>query len=158
LTFLMSSIKCSFMFYGEYAHTIDRKGRVILPAKFRQAVKARGLNKFYVTRGLDKCLFVFTEEEWKAQEDKFKALSFTSEVSRKFNRLFFSGAQETMLDSQGRMLVPQYLKDFAELKKEIVIIGVSNRIEIWSKELWKEFYESSRPSFEENAEKIVGQQ
>ncbi|MCM8778566.1 MAG: division/cell wall cluster transcriptional repressor MraZ [Candidatus Omnitrophica bacterium] len=145
------------MFYGEYAHIIDRKGRIILPAKFRQIVKEKGIKKFYLTRGLDKCLFLFTEEEWRIQEEKFKSRSFTHPDARRFNRLYFSGAQEVIPDAQGRILIPQYLKAFAELKKEIVIIGVSNRIEIWSKLLWKEFYENSRPYFEETAERILEQ-
>ncbi|MCM8765456.1 MAG: division/cell wall cluster transcriptional repressor MraZ [Candidatus Omnitrophica bacterium] len=145
------------MFYGEYSHLIDRKGRIILPAKFRQIVKEKGIKRFYLTRGLDRCLFLFPEEEWHAQEEKFKSLSFTHSESRKFNRLYFSGAQEVIPDFQGRILIPQYLKEFAELKKEIVIIGVSNRIEIWSKALWKEFYENSRPYFEETAEKLLEQ-
>ncbi|MGE4357459.1 MAG: division/cell wall cluster transcriptional repressor MraZ [Candidatus Omnitrophota bacterium] len=142
------------MFYGEYFHILDRKGRIILPARFREIIKEKGIKKLYLTRGLDKCLFLFTEEEWRIQEEKFKSLSFTHSEARRFNRLYFSGAQEVILDSQGRLLIPQYLKDFAELKKDIVIIGVSNRIEIWSKALWKEFYENSRPYFEEMAEKL----
>jgi len=143
------------MFYGEYTHIIDRKGRIILPAKFRQIVKERGIKRFYLTRGLDRCLFLFPEDEWRAQEEKFKVLSFTHQEARRFTRLYFSGAQEVIPDSQGRILIPQYLKDFAELRKEIVIIGVSNRIEVWSKTLWKEFYESSRSDFEETAEKLL---
>jgi len=143
------------MFYGEYFHTIDRKGRIILPAKFREISKERGIKKFYITRGLDKCLFVFSEEEWHAQEEKFKSLPFTRQEARRFNRIYFSGAQEIVLDRQGRILIPQYLKEFAELKRDIVIIGVSNRIEIWSNQLWKEFYENSRPYFEETAEGII---
>lgn len=142
------------MFYGEFAHIIDQKGRIILPAKFREILKKKGIKKLYLTRGLDRCLFLFTEDEWHAQEEKFKNLSFTHQEARRFNRLYFSGAQEVIPDSQGRILIPQYLKDFAELEKDIVIIGVSNRIEIWSKQLWKEFYENSRPYFEETAEKL----
>ncbi|MCX5657330.1 MAG: division/cell wall cluster transcriptional repressor MraZ [Candidatus Omnitrophica bacterium] len=146
------------MFYGEYIHNVDRKGRIILPAKFRQVIKSSGIKKFYITRGLDKCLFLFSEEEWKLQEDKFKSLPFTRRDTRKFNRLYFSGAQEILPDRQGRMLIPRYLGDFAELKREIVIIGVSDRIEIWSRALWREFYENSRPAFEDIAEKIIDQE
>jgi len=143
------------MFYGEYLHSIDRKGRLILPAKFREAAKAHFIEKFFVTRGLDKCLFMFSEEEWKTQETKFKSISFTRQEARTFNRLYFSGAVETVPDRQGRVLLPQYLKDFAEIKKEIVIVGVSNRIEIWAKDKWQAFYGTSRPSFEEIAEKLM---
>jgi len=143
------------MFYGEYIHSIDRKGRLILPSKFREVAKANFIEKFFVTRGLDKCLFMFTEEEWRSQEAKFKSISFTKIQARTFNRLYFSGAVEVLPDRQGRILLPQYLKDFAEIKKDVVIVGVSNRIEIWSKDKWQEFYGGSRQSFEEIAEKLM---
>jgi MraZ protein len=143
------------MFYGEYFHSIDRKGRLILPSKFREVAKGNFIEKFFVTRGLDKCLFMFAEEEWKSQEQKFKAVSFTKQESRVFNRLYFSGATEIFPDRQGRVLLPQYLKDFAEIKKDIVIVGVSSRIEIWAKEKWQEFYGNWRTSFEEIAEKLI---
>jgi len=143
------------MFYGEFIHSIDRKGRIILPAKFREIAKSHFVEKFYVTRGLDKCLFMFTEEEWRTQEGKFKAIPFTKQQARTFNRLYFSGAVEIAFDTQGRILLPQYLKDYAEIKRDVVIVGVSNRIEIWAKNKWEEFYGSSRQSFEEIAEKLL---
>lgn len=143
------------MFYGEYEHTIDRKGRLIIPSKFREVFKEHYIEKFYVTRGLDRCLFVFAEDEWKAQEQKFKSMPFTKLETRKFNRLYFSGACELTCDKQGRILIPQYLKDFASIKRDVMLAGISNRIEIWAKDKWKEFYESSRESFEEIAEKLV---
>lgn len=143
------------MFYGEYLHSIDRKGRIILPAKFRESAKAHFIEKFFVTRGLDKCLFMFSEEEWRSQESKFKAISFTKQQARTFNRLYFSGAVEVSPDKQGRILLPQYLKDFAQIKRDVMIVGVSNRIEIWAKDEWQEFYGSSRQSFEEIAEKLM---
>ena len=143
------------MFYGEYLHSIDRKGRLILPAKFREAAKGHFVEKFFVTRGLDQCLFMFPEEEWRSQESKLKAISFTKQDARKFNRLYFSGAAEVNFDSQGRILLPQYLKEFAEIKKEVVLIGVSNRIEIWAKDKWQEFYGSSRQVYEQTAEKLI---
>ncbi len=143
------------MFYGEYLHSIDRKGRLILPAKFREAAKAHFIEKFFVTRGLDNCLFMLAEEEWKTQENKFRSISFTKAESRKFNRLYFSGAVEVSFDTQGRILLPQYLKDFAQIKKDVVIVGISNRIEIWAKDKWNEFYGNSKQSFEEIAEKLM---
>ncbi len=143
------------MFYGEYLHSIDRKGRIILPAKFRESAKTHFIEKFFVTRGLDKCLFMFSEEEWRSQESKFKAISFTKQQARTFNRLYFSGAVEVSPDKQGRILLPQYLKDFAQIKRDVMIVGVSNRIEIWAKDKWQEFYGSSRQSFEEIAEKLM---
>jgi MraZ protein len=144
------------MFYGEYEHSLDKKNRVIIPAKFREAIKNSFTEKFFITRGLDGCLFVFTEEEWRRQEQKFKSLSFTKSEARKFNRLFFSGASEVVCDAQGRVLIPLFLKDYAQIDKDVLIIGVANRIEIWSKQSWKEFYENTRETFEDTAEKLMG--
>jgi len=143
------------MFYGEYNHTIDRKGRLILPSRFRDLCKENKISRFFMTRGLDKCIFMFIEEEWRAQEQKFKGLSFTKQESRSFNRLFFSGAMEVVPDGQGRLLVPPYLKSYAGIEKETVIIGVSNRIEIWDKKIWQEFYTTSNQSFERIAENMI---
>jgi len=143
------------MFYGEYFHSIDRKGRLIMPAKFRESARAHFVEKFFVTRGLDKCLFMFSEEEWRLQEGKFKSISFTKQEARTFNRLYFSGAVEVIPDRQGRILLPQYLKDFAEIKKDVVVVGVSNRIEVWAHDKWEAFYRTSRQSFEEIAEKLI---
>ena len=145
------------MFYGEHEHTIDKKGRLIIPSKFRESLKEYDIENLYITRGLDKCLFMFSEEEWKAQETKFKSVSFTKQESRAFNRLYFSGAVDVAPDKQGRILIPQYLKDFAEIKRDVTIVGVSNRIEIWAQELWQEFYGNSRQSFEAIAEKLMSE-
>jgi MraZ protein len=143
------------MFYGEFKHTLDRKQRIIIPAKFREALKEHYVERFFITRGLDKCLFMFVEDEWKIQEQKFKSLSFTKAESRKFNRLYFSGASEIIPDKQGRILIPDYLRSYAEIKKEVYIIGVSNRIEIWSQQLWEEYYAKSKDTFEDVAEKLI---
>ncbi len=143
------------MFYGEYLHSIDRKGRLILPAKFREVAKSHFIERFFVTRGLDNCLFMFSEEEWRTQENKLKAISFTRQQARTFNRLYFSGAVEVTFDAQGRILLPQYLKDFAQIKREVVIVGLANRIEIWAKDKWEEFYGTFRQSYEEIAEKLM---
>jgi len=126
-----------------------------LPSKFREVAKSNFIEKFYITRGLDKCLFMFSEEEWRAQEQKFKAVSFTKQEARIFNRLYFSGAIEVAPDNQGRILLAQYLKDYAQIKKDVVIVGISNRIEIWSKDMWEEFYSNWRESFEQIAEKVI---
>jgi len=143
------------MFYGEYEHKLDNKGRIIIPSKFRDASKEHYIEKFYITRGLDTCLFMFPEEEWKTQESKFRNISFTKKEARKFNRLFFSGASEIIPYKQGRILIPTYLKNYAEIKREILLIGVSNRIEIWSRERWIEFYKATKESFEDVAEKLI---
>jgi MraZ protein len=143
------------MFYGEFYHQLDRKGRLVLPSKIRETARSNFIDKFFITRGLDKCLFLFSEDEWKSQEQKFKSMPFTKSEARKFNRLYFSGAAEISYDKQGRVLIPQYLKDFADIKRDVVVIGVSNRIEIWSKDIWQEFYSVSRDSFEQISEKLI---
>lgn len=143
------------MFYGEHEHTIDRKGRLVLPSKFREAFREHYAERLLVTRGLDGCLFLFTDDEWKLQEQKFKAIPVTKAEGRKFNRLYFSGATEVGCDKQGRVLLPQYLKDYAGIKRDVVVVGLSNRIEIWAKERWKAFYESTRESFEQIAERLL---
>ena len=145
------------MFYGEYEHSIDRKGRLIIPSKFREVFKENYVERFFVTRGLDTCLFVFTEDEWKKQESRFKSLPFTSTEARKFNRIYFSGASEVACDRQGRIIVPDYLKDFAQIKRDVMIVGVSNRMEIWSKEGWQQYYKGMKDSFEQVAEKIFNE-
>jgi MraZ protein len=101
---------------------------------------------------------MFSEEEWRSQETKFKSMPFTKQESRIFNRIYFSGALDVVPDRQGRILLPQFQKDYAQIKKEVVIVGVSNRIEIWGAESWKEFYGSWKQSFEEIAEKLVESQ
>ncbi|MBL7081435.1 MAG: division/cell wall cluster transcriptional repressor MraZ [Candidatus Omnitrophica bacterium] len=145
------------MFYGEYSHSIDRKGRLVLPSKFREIAQSNFIERFFLTRGLDRCLFMFPEDEWRTLEQKFKNLPITKQQSRAFNRLFFSGAGDIVPDKQGRILVPQYLKDFAAIKRDVMIIGVSNRIEIWAINLWKEFYSNNQPAFESIAEELFTQ-
>ncbi|WP_339064086.1 division/cell wall cluster transcriptional repressor MraZ [Tepidibacillus marianensis] len=139
------------MFMGEFQHNIDDKGRVIIPSKFREELGST----FVITRGLDKSLFVYPQEEWKQVEHKLKSLPFTKADARKFTRFFFSGAIECEVDKQGRVILPSTLRDYAILEKECVFIGVSNRVEIWSKQLWETYYEESEESFNEIAEKIV---
>lgn len=143
------------MFYGEYQHNIDNKGRLIIPSRIREVLKDHYVERLFVTRGLEKCLFVFTEEEWRLQERKFKEASFTRREARMFNRLFFSGACEAGIDKQGRILVPQYLMDFAGIKEDVFVVGVSDRFEIWSADRWKEFFETSLGQFEDVAETIL---
>ena len=143
------------MFYGEYIHSIDRKGRLILPARFREVAKENGIERFFVTRGLDRCLFMFSEDEWRSQEQKFRGMSFTKQEARSFNRMFFAGAVDVNPDRQGRFIIPAYLKDFAHIRRDTMIVGVSNRIEIWDSDTWKAFYSNSRDTFEQTAEKIM---
>jgi len=139
------------VFMGEYQHTIDEKGRLTIPAKFREGLG----NSFVITRGLDQCLFVYPMEEWKQLEQKMKALPFTKADARAFTRFFFSGATECEWDKQGRVSIPSNLRQHAGLQKECVVIGVSNRVEVWSKERWEEYFAQSEDSFGEIAEKLV---
>ncbi len=118
------------MFMGEYNHTIDTKGRLIIPSKFREALG----DVFVVTKGLDGCLFVYDNAEWNVFEEKLKSLPLTNKDARQFVRFFLAGAAEAEVDKQGRILVPNVLREFAQLNKEVVLIGVGSRIEIWSKE------------------------
>ncbi len=118
------------MFMGEYNHTIDAKGRLIIPSKFREALG----DTFVVTKGLDGCLFVYDNEEWNAFEEKLKSLPITNKEARQFVRFFLAGAAEVEVDKQGRILVPNILREFAQINKDVVLIGVASRIEIWSKE------------------------
>ncbi len=138
------------MFMGEYQHSIDAKGRLIIPSKFRQEL---GEN-FVVTKGLDRCLFVYPWNEWNTLEKKLKSLPFTKADARAFVRFFFSGAAESEIDKQGRILIPSVLREYAKLEKDVIIIGVSTRVEIWSSALWKEYNEATGNDYEAIAEKM----
>ena len=122
------------MFTGEYNHTVDVKGRLIVPAKFRDQLG----DEFVVTKGLDGCLFVYTLDEWHKIEEKFRNITTTSKDARKFARFFFSGAASCEVDKQGRILLPQTLREYADLQKDVVLAGVLSRVEIWSKARWAE--------------------
>ncbi len=122
------------MFMGEYSHTIDAKGRLIVPSKFRELLG----NEFVVTKGLDGCLFVYPNQEWNSIEEKFRNIPLTTKDARKFSRFFFAGAAVCEVDKQGRILLPQVLREFADLQKDIVLVGVLSRIEIWSRERWQD--------------------
>ncbi|MBU8613032.1 MULTISPECIES: division/cell wall cluster transcriptional repressor MraZ [Bacillus] len=140
------------MFMGEYQHTIDAKGRMIVPAKFREGLG----EQFVLTRGLDQCLFGYPMDEWKQIEEKLKALPLTKKDARAFTRFFFSGATECELDKQGRVNIASSLLNYAKLEKECVVIGVSNRIELWSKVIWEQYTEEQEDSFAEIAENMIG--
>ena len=118
------------MFMGEYNHTIDAKGRLIIPSRFRELLG----EEFVLTRGLDGCLSIYPMDEWVAFEEKLRALPLTNKDARTFSRFFVAGATTCQLDKQGRILVPQTLRQFAGLDKDVVLTGNLNRIEVWSKE------------------------
>lgn len=122
------------MFMGEYSHSIDAKGRLIMPAKYREQLGS----EFVVTKGLDGCLFVYPQEEWQSIETKFREVPLTTKDARKFSRFFFAGAAACEIDKQGRILLPSVLREFAGLEKDVVLVGVLNRIEIWDKAKWEE--------------------
>ncbi len=143
------------MFYGEFKHSIDRKGRLILPSKIREVSKDYGIERFFLTRGLDRCVFMFSEDEWRTQEQKFKSMPFTKQETRSFNRMFFSGAVDVRPDKQGRFIVPDFLKDYANIKRDAIVLGISNRIEIWDRKSWNSFYENSNENFEQIAENLI---
>ena len=121
------------MFKGEYNHTIDEKGRLIIPAKFREELG----NEFVVTRGLDGCLFGYNNTEWEVFEAKLRALPLTNKDARAFQRYMLAGAASVEIDKQGRILLPQNLRTFAGLEKDVVLIGVAGRIEIWNKDIYE---------------------
>jgi MraZ protein len=137
---------------GEYHHHVDTKGRLIIPAKFRNDLG----EMFILTRGLDQCLFGYPLSEWKVIEEKLKDLPMTKKDARAFTRFFFSGATECELDKQGRINIATPLINYAKLEKECVVLGVSNRIEIWSKNIWNEYFKESADSFAEIAENMSG--
>jgi len=140
------------MLIGEYQHSIDSKGRYIVPAKFREELGSH----FIITKGLDKCLFVYTMEGWQKTVESLRQLSTTDADARKFARNFFSGATEVETDKQGRVLIPINLRASAAIDKDIVTIGVANRLEIWSKELWQSYSQEAADEYEKVAAKLVG--
>ena len=121
------------MFMGQYNHTIDTKGRLIVPSKFRERLG----DEFVVSKGMDGCLFVYANEDWNAFEQKLTSLPLINKEARQFARFFLAGAAQVELDKQGRILLPANLREFAGLDKDVVLVGVGSRIEIWSKEKWE---------------------
>ena len=138
------------MFMGEYNHTIDAKGRLIVPVKFREILG----DNFIVTKGLDGCLFVYPNDEWTRFEEKLKSLPLTNKNARQFTRFFLAGAAACEVDKQGRILLPQVLREFANLEKDVVLVGVASRIEIWSRERWDESMNTYDGDMDEVAENM----
>ncbi len=138
-----------FMFMGEYHHTIDDKGRIIIPAKLRYELG----EQFIVTKGLDGCLFVYPKEEWNNITLKYKQLPNTKDA-RNYLRFFLSGATIGEFDKQGRLNISQPLIKYADLKKECIIIGVNDRLEIWSKDRWEEFLRQNEDSISDIADNL----
>ncbi len=139
------------MLIGEYEHSLDAKGRLIMPAKIREDIG----EKFIVTKGLDGCLFGFSQSEWNNFEEKLKTLPLTNKNARDFVRFFLSGATECEIDKQGRFLIAGNLREYASMEKEVVIIGVGTRIEIWNKDKWKQYNSDENISADAIAENMT---
>ena len=139
------------MFLGEFQHTIDDKNRLTLPAKFRESF-ADGL---LMTKGFENCLFVFSKVEWPRIEERIRSLQLLRKDARKLSRFFFGGASEDVPDKNGRIVIPAHLKAFAGLEKDAVVVGVSNRLEIWSKANWEGYAAEAGRSYEEAAEDLA---
>ena len=139
------------LFIGEYEHSVDVKGRIIMPSKLREDIG----EKFIITKGLDKCLFAYSKSEWINFEEKLKTLPLTNKNARDFVRFFLSGAVECEIDKQGRFLVPSNLRTYAKLEKETVIIGVGTRLEIWNKADWEKYSSEENISADEIAENMT---
>ncbi|MEY4731534.1 MAG: hypothetical protein RL681_480 [Candidatus Parcubacteria bacterium] len=138
------------MFLGEHTHSVDNKGRVAIPAKFRDKLTAGAI----ITRGLDQCLFIFTATEWEALAQKLIALPLAQANSRAFVRLMMAGAANVDIDAQGRILVPEYLRNYAHVQKEVVLTGLYNRIEIWDRGSWERYKQKTEGASDEIAEKL----
>ena len=141
------------MFMGEYHHSIDEKGRIIIPSKIRMDLG----DNFIVTRGLDNCLFIYPKDEWNEIINKYKSLPNTKDA-RNFMRFFLSGATNCEFDKQGRINVPTPLVNYADLKKDCVIIGVNERLEIWSKERWEQFINDNEDNFSDIADNLFSKE
>ena len=140
------------VYFGEFRSKLDKQGRIVIPSKMREQLKGRNV---YLTRGLEECLFLFSENVWKSQSEKLKTLPFTKGDPRAFTRLFFSGAYKTKIDKQGRLNIPSNLVIYAGIKNSVVIIGVGTRIEIWDEKKWEEYYKKFLSSYAEISEKLM---
>ena len=138
------------MFMGEYHHSIDEKGRLVIPTKFRMKLG----NEFIVARGIEKCLYIYAKDDWNNVVSKLNTLPFTKKDARDFIRSFFSGATDCIFDRQGRVMINSILCQYANLTKECVIIGANDRIEIWDKDAWNNFLASSEEKLSDLAENL----
>ena len=142
-----------FMFMGEYHHSIDDKGRLIIPSKFRTELG----DKFVITRGIENCLFAYPIERWETIVHKLESLPFTKKDARNFTRFFLSGATVAEFDKQGRINITSPLIEYAGIKKECVIIGTGDRLEIWAKDAWEDFFNSASINMSDIAENLFNE-
>lgn len=146
----------NYNFISCFEHILDEKGRLILPSKFRKIIKEKEIKNFYITSGLDSCLAMYPEEEWRKILKKAESvLSFSKKDSRSFLRKLFSEAVEVSIDGQGRINLNGSLKKHARIDKEIIFVGMNNFVEIWSKEIWVKYMEKTSQSYEEVAESLT---
>ncbi len=138
------------MFIGEYSHNLDTKGRLAIPAKFRRELQKGAV----VTRGLDNCLFLYTKDEWQKLVEKLSALPVSQSDSRAFARLMLAGAMDVKVDKQGRIILPEYLRKFAFLKKNTIIAGLYSRLEIWDESKWDKYKQQTELQSNEIAERM----
>jgi MraZ protein len=138
-------------FLGQYRHTIDDKGRLTLPARFRDGLGA----EFYATKGFERCLFLYPAAEWEAFGARLRALPLSNEDARRLMRAFFSGATDCRVDAQGRVLLPAVLRDYAGLQREAVVVGAGSRAEVWEPEAWQRYEASSNESLAAIAERLA---
>ncbi len=138
------------MFYGEYQHSLDPKCRLIVPAKYREGLG----DIFMVTKGLDNCLFLYPVDEWKKFEEKLRNLSVGSADARAVSRFLFSGACECEMDKQGRILIPQNLREYAQIDKDVMVTGAGVRVEVWARDKWETYLQRTEATCEELAEKL----
>lgn len=138
------------MFIGEYSYTIDAKKRLTVPPKFRKILGEKAV----ITRGLDNCLFLYSQKDWEEQAEKLSKLPLSQADARGFARIMLAGAMETDIDSLGRILIPDYLKEYAKFDKKIIVAGLYNRIEIWSEEKWEEYKEKAEREAGDMAERL----
>ena len=140
------------MFIGEFSHSIDNKGRLAIPKKFREQLVSGGI----ITRGLDGCLFLFGKDEWEVISEKLRNLPITASAARTFTRYILSGASEVGFDNLGRVMIPSFLREYAQLKEEIAVIGVGSRAEIWNKKNWEKYKTEAEKDSEEKASELIG--
>jgi MraZ protein len=138
------------MFIGEYNHNLDEKGRLAIPAKFRALLKKGGV----VTKGLDNCLFLYTKDQWEKIAQKLAALPISQAKARAFSRHLLAGAMDLEFDSQGRVTLPEYLRDFSGLKKSVIVAGLYNHLEIWDKNKWNDYKKESEKNSNAIAEEL----
>ena len=139
------------VFLGQYRHSVDNKGRLIIPNEFRKDLS----NTLYVTKGIENCVFVFSETAWQVLAGKVASLPMTKKAGREFARIFLANASEETIDAQGRITIPRHLREYAEIDKKVVTVGVGERMEIWSESVWDQYASEVEGKYEDITEEIM---